>query len=181
MRRSKSPHAFRAPRKGRLRSGPLLRSKACRRFDDFRVFRTFDARRSPMRYLLMIKYNENGTPPPQSLLDAIEKNRLEAKQAGVLVECRGLSPSASGARIRHFGGKLTFTDGPFTETKELVGGYSIYEVRSKQEAIDWAYRFMRIFAEHWPAGEFESEVRQMFETPAASNHGQKGSERCDSW
>jgi len=126
-----------------------------------------------MRYLLMIKYNENGTPPPQSLLDAIEKNRVEVKQAGVLVECRGLSPSASGARIRLSGGKLYFTDGPFTESKELVGGYAVYEVKSKQEATDWAYRFMQLFAEHWPAGECESEIRQMFELPEASNQNTK--------
>jgi hypothetical protein len=118
-----------------------------------------------MRYLMMVKYNENGTPPPQTLLDALAKNRREAKQAGVLVEVGGLFPSALGARVRHSGGRVAVTDGPFTECKELVGGYSVYEVKEKQEAIDWACRFMQLFAEHWPAGECEVEIRQILEAP----------------
>jgi hypothetical protein len=121
----------------------------------------------------MIKYNENGTPPPQTLLDALAKNRQEAAEAGALVDCRGLFPSASGARIRLSSGKLTFTDGPFTESKELVGGYSVYDVPSKQEAIAWANRFMRVFADHWPAGECEAEIRQILEPPEAANSNQK--------
>src|SRR5262249_46937556 len=120
-----------------------------------------------MRYLVMVKYNENAAPPPQTLLDALAKNRQEAKQAGALVEVGGLFPSAVGARVRLSGGRLTVTDGPFTETKELVGGYSVYEVEAKQDAIDWTYRFMRLFAEHWPAGECEAEIRQIFEPPEA--------------
>jgi hypothetical protein len=116
-----------------------------------------------MRYLVMVKYDENGAPPPQSLLDALARNRLEAKQAGALVEVGGLLPSATGARVRVAGGRLTVTDGPFTETKELVGGYSIYNVKSKQEAVDWSYRTMQLFAEHWPEEECEAEVRQIFE------------------
>jgi hypothetical protein len=118
-----------------------------------------------MRYLVLVKYNENETPPPQALLDAIAKNRREAKQAGALVEVGGLFPSASGARVRVSGGRLTVTDGPFTETKELVGGYSVYDVEAKQEAIDWTCRFMQLFAEHWPAGECEAEIRQIFAAP----------------
>jgi hypothetical protein len=118
-----------------------------------------------MRHLVMVKYSENGTPPPQALLDALARNRQEARQAGALVEVGGLFPSALGARIRLTGGGLTLTDGPFTETKELVGGYAVYEVKSKQVAIEWTYRFMRLFAEHWPAGECEAEIRQIFESP----------------
>ena len=118
-----------------------------------------------MRYLVMIKYNENGNPPSQDLLDAIARNRQEAMQAGALVEVGGLYPSAVGARIRLSGGSLAITDGPFAETRELVGGYSVYEVKSRQEAIDWTYRFMRLFEEHWPVGECEAEIRQLFETP----------------
>jgi hypothetical protein len=115
----------------------------------------------------MVKYNENGTPPPQALLDAIAKNRQEARQAGALVEVGGLLPSALGSRIRLTGGALTVTDGPFTETRELVGGYSVYEVKSKQEAIEWTCRFMRLFVEHWPTGECEAEVRQIFDVQQA--------------
>jgi hypothetical protein len=118
-----------------------------------------------MRYLVMVKYSESGTPPSQALLDALAKNRQEATQAGALVEVGGLFPSELGARIRLTGGGLTVTDGPFTETRELVGGYSVYEVKSKQEAIEWTYRFVQVFAEHWPAGECEAEIRQIFEAP----------------
>jgi hypothetical protein len=118
-----------------------------------------------MRFLMMIKYNETETPPPQSLFDALARNRLEAKQAGALVECSGLLPSTDGVRVRLSGGKLIHTDGPFTETREVVGGYSVYEVTAKQEAIDWTHRFMQCFAEHWPAGECEAEIRQVFEAP----------------
>src|SRR5262249_30657812 len=85
----------------------------CRRCaNDFREFQTQSTGRSAMRFLVMVKYNENGTPPPQALLDAIAKNRLEAKQAGVLLEVGGLFPSAVGSRIRLSGGRLTVTDGP---------------------------------------------------------------------
>jgi hypothetical protein len=119
-----------------------------------------------MRYLVMVKYDENGTPPPQALLDALAKNRREAKQAGALLEVGGLHPSGSGARVRVSRGTLTVTDGPFTESKELVGGYSVYEVATKQDAIDWTSRFMRLFAEHWPAGECEAEIREIYEAPA---------------
>ena len=118
-----------------------------------------------MRYLVMVKYNERGTPPPQALLDAIAKNRQEARQAVALVEVGGLFPSELGARIRLTRGGLTVTDGPFTETRELVGGYSVYEVKSKQEAIEWTYRFMLVIAEHWPVAECEAEIRQIFEAP----------------
>jgi hypothetical protein len=126
-----------------------------------------------MRYLVMVKYNENATPPPQALLDALVRNRQEARLAGALVEVGGLLPSASGARVRRAGGRLTVTDGPFTESQELVGGYSVYEVKSKQEAIGWAHRFMQQFAEHRPAGECEAEIRQIFEAPESNVNQQE--------
>jgi hypothetical protein len=116
----------------------------------------------------MVKYNENGTPPSQVCLDAIARNRQEAIQTGALVAVGGLFPSSLGARVRLSGGNLTVTDGPFTEARELVGGYSVYEVEAKQEAIDWTYRFMRLFAEHWPSGDCEAEIRQILEAPEIS-------------
>ncbi len=121
-----------------------------------------------MRFLVMVKYDENAPPPPRALLDALAKNRQEARQAGALVAVGGLLPSAAGARVRVAGGQLTVTDGPFTETRELVGGYSVYEVRSKEEAVEWTCRAMRLFAEHWPAGTCEAEVRPIFDAPAAN-------------
>ena len=77
----------------------------------------------------------------------------------------GFSQANWARRIRLTRGGLTVTDGPFTETRELVGGYSVYEVKSKQEAIEWTYRFMLVIAEHWPVAECEAEIRQIFEAP----------------
>ncbi len=66
------------------------------------------------------------------------------------------------------------TDGPFTETRELVGGYSVYEVKSRQDAIDWTYRFMRLFEVHWPSGECEAEIRQIYEAPEFNRNEVEG-------
>ena len=81
-------------------------------------------------------------------------------QAGVLLGTDGLQASSKGARVRISGDKITVIDGPFSETKELIGGYAILEVRSKQEAIDLTKRFLRVM------GEGESEIRLMHEAPA---------------
>lgn len=71
-----------------------------------------------------------------------------------------------GARIRVSGGKLTQIDGHFTEAKEVVGGYALYDVASKEEAIEWTNRFMQIHLDHWPGYEGEAELRQIMEPPA---------------
>jgi hypothetical protein len=95
-------------------------------------------------------------------MDAIAKLGAEASKAGVLVESGGLLPSAQGARVRLAQGKLNTTDGPFTEAKELIGGYAVYDVKSKQEAIQWTERFMQLHKDHWPGWEGETEIRQIF-------------------
>ena len=118
-----------------------------------------------MRFLTMVKSAENSGPPPKKLMDAIAELGEEATRAGVLIETGGLLPSAMGARVRSSGGKLTVTDGPFTEAKEVVGGYAIYEVKSKEEAVEFTLRFMRLHTEHWPGWEGESEIRQIFGAP----------------
>jgi hypothetical protein len=100
-------------------------------------------------------------------MGAIAKLGEEAMRAGVLVETGGLFPSAMGARVRLSGGNLVVTDGPFTETKELIAGYAVYDVKSKQEAIEWTSCFMRLHKEHWPGWEGESEIRQIFEAPSS--------------
>lgn len=120
-----------------------------------------------MRFLTLVKYDENGTPPPQAFLDALEQFRRTAKAAGAMVDCVGLQPSSTGSRLRIARGKVSATDGPFVETKELIGGFAVYEVRSKQEAIGWISRFLAL-QEHWPQWECEVEIRQiMGETDAA--------------
>ena len=81
----------------------------------------------------------------------------EMTKAGVLLSTEGCQPSAKGARVRLSGGKVTVTDGPFTETKELVAGFAMIQVKSKDEAIEWTRRFLRV------AGDGESEIRQLNE------------------
>jgi hypothetical protein len=94
---------------------------------------------------------------------AIAKLGEEGAKAGVLVETGGLLPSAMGARVRLSGGKLSVTDGPFTEAKEVIGGYAVYQLKSKQEAIEWTSRFMQLHKDHWKGWEGESEIRQIFD------------------
>jgi hypothetical protein len=113
--------------------------------------------------MILVKSTETSSPPPQSLMDAIAKLGEEAGRAGVLVETGGLFPSAMGARVRLAGGRLKTVDGPFTEAKEVVGGYAVYNVKSKEEALRWTTKFMELHEEHWKGWEGESEVRQMFE------------------
>ena len=115
-----------------------------------------------MKFMTMVKSSEHSGPPPQELMAAIAKLGEEAAKAGVLVVTGGLYPSAMGARVRLAGRKLTVTDGPFTEAKELIGGYAVYEVPSKKEAIEWTLRFMEVHKQHWPDWEGETEIRQIF-------------------
>jgi hypothetical protein len=87
-----------------------------------------------MRFMNLIKSTENAGSPPKALLDAIAKFGQEAIGTGWIVSAGGLFPSAMGARVHLSTGKLTISDGPFTESKELIGAYAIYKVASKQEA-----------------------------------------------
>ena len=119
-----------------------------------------------MRFLNMIKGPENVGPPPNALMVAIAKLGEEAMKAGVLIETGGLFPSAMGARVRLSGGKLVVTDGPFAEAKEVIGGYAVFQVKTKQEAIGWASRFMQLHKDHWPGWEGEAEIRQIFDRPS---------------
>jgi hypothetical protein len=74
----------------------------------------------------------------------------------------GLGPTSQGARVRLAGGRVTVTDGPFAETKEVIGGYAQFELKSKEEAIQSAVRFMELHKKHWPGWQGETEIRQMF-------------------
>src|SRR5262245_22941315 len=115
-----------------------------------------------MRFMTMVKSAENAGPPPPALMEAIMKLGQEAMQKGAMIETGGLLPTALGARVRLAGGQLTVTDGPFTEAKEVIGGYAVYEVKSKAEAIEWTTRFMDLHKQHWPGWQGESEIRQVF-------------------
>jgi len=120
-----------------------------------------------MRFMMMVKADkdyEAGLPPSPELMAAIGKLTEEEIKSGVLLSNGGLLPSSQGARIRVEGGKLTVTDGPFAETKELIGGYAIIEAKSKKEAIELGSNFMKIHADILgPSYEGECEVRQMFD------------------
>jgi hypothetical protein len=116
-----------------------------------------------MRFMTLIKSVENGTfgPPPPQLFQAISTLGAEAAKAGVLVETAGLLPTSAGARVRLESGRIAAIEGPFGSGREVVGGYAIFNVASKQEAIEWARRFMEIHREHWQGWEGETEVRQL--------------------
>jgi len=114
-----------------------------------------------MKFMTIVKGPENAGPPPQKLMEGIMQLGTEAASAGVFVTMGGLLPSAQSSRLRIAKGKLSITDGPFTETKEIVGGFAIYETKTKEEAVEWARRFMELHREHWPGWEGETEVRPM--------------------
>ena len=115
-----------------------------------------------MRFMMIVKSAERSGPPPQQLMDAIGKLAEEAVKAGTMVASGGLAPTAQGKRVRLSHGKVTVIDGPFTEAKEIIGGYAVFELKSKEEAIESAVRFMELHKEHWPGWEGETEVRQVF-------------------
>ena len=113
-----------------------------------------------MRFMIIRKADkqtEAGVMPSQELLTAMTKYNEEMAKAGVLLQGEGLQASSKGARVKFSGGRPTVTDGPFTETKELIAGFTMIQVRSKAEAIEWVKR--------WPKedGDPELEIRQLFE------------------
>jgi hypothetical protein len=126
-----------------------------------------------MKFMTLVKSAEGSGPPPQGLMAGIAKLGEEAAKAGVLVETGGLMPSVAGAKVRLSKGKLTVTDGPFTEAKEVIGGYAVYDVSSKEEAIEWTKRFMELHRKHWPGWEGETELRQVFDGPPGPGAGKR--------
>ena len=116
-----------------------------------------------MRFMLIVKANkdsEAGKMPSEELLSAMGKYNEELLKAGVLLDLAGLQPSSKGSRIRFSGGKRTVVDGPFTESKELIAGYWIIQVKSREEALEWAKRAPNPYGE---GQEGEIEVRQFLE------------------
>lgn len=118
-----------------------------------------------MTFMLMTKPGPEPVPPPSpELMAAMAKFTEEMRASGVLVSTGGLYPSAKGARLRLAGGKITITDGPFTETKEMIGGYAVVKVKSKEEALEISRQFMQIHADVLGSSyELDAEARQMYE------------------
>ena len=116
-----------------------------------------------MRFMIIVKAtgaSEAGVMPEEALIGQMATYHEELAKAGVLLDASGLQPSAKGWRVRYSGGKRSVSDGPFAETKELIAGYTIIQLRSREEALAWTKRFPN------PAGEgkeAEIEVRQLFE------------------
>lgn len=115
-----------------------------------------------MKFMMLVKSAENSGRPPQELMDAIGKLGAEAVKNGTMIESGGLAPTAASTRVRVSRGQLTTTDGPFTESKEVIGGFALFNLKSKKEAIDAAVVFMDLHKRHWPGWEGETEVRQIF-------------------
>jgi hypothetical protein len=116
-----------------------------------------------MRFMMIVKANQDseaGKMPSKELLAAMGKYNEELMKAGVLLDATGLHPSSKGARIKFHGWKRVVTDGPFSETKELIAGYWIIQAKSLQEAIEWAKRAPD---PHGEGQEGEIEIRQLFE------------------
>jgi hypothetical protein len=114
-----------------------------------------------MRYLILLTAAQSPGNPPPELMDAIMKLGAEATNAGALLDTAGLAPSAAGARVQLAGGQLSVTDGPFAEAKEVIS-YALYQVRSKEEAVEWASRFLKLHRDLWPGWEGTADVLQVF-------------------
>jgi hypothetical protein len=121
-----------------------------------------------MRYLMLIMHADDvrHATPPQSLMDAMETFVGDGLKSGLVVDTNGLQPPARGKRIRSARGKLTVTDGPFTESKEIVGGYVMVEAKTEKQALDLATEFMELHRLHWPEFECACEIRPVEEAPA---------------
>jgi len=115
-----------------------------------------------MRFMIIVKATketEAGVLPEETLIADMATYHEQLAKAGVLLDASGLQPSSKGARIKYSGGKRTVTDGPVTEAKELIAGYTLIQVKSREEAMEWAKRFPS------PMGDKdgEIEIRQLFE------------------
>jgi hypothetical protein len=133
-----------------------------------------------MKVMLIVKANpdtEAGVMPGEELIAAMARYNEELVRAGVLLDAAGLTPSVRGARVHFSGGKVTTVDGPFTEARELIAGYWLIEVKSREEAIEWARRAP---APHGPDTDTHIEVRPLFgmeefgESPAVEHHRRVG-------
>ncbi|MGA8309394.1 MAG: YciI family protein [Terriglobales bacterium] len=116
-----------------------------------------------MRFMIVVKATkdtEAGKMPEEKMIATMATYHEELVKAGVLLDASGLQPTAKGWRIKYSGGKRTVIDGPFTEAKELVAGYTLIQVKSREEALEWTKRFPNPVGEGAPA---EIEVRQLFE------------------
>lgn len=118
-----------------------------------------------MRFLSMIRIDENsGLQPSEQLMSDMGKLLEEATRAGVMLDTAGLRPTAEGVRVRLDHGKISVVDGPFAESKEVIGGYALMETKSMEEAIHWTTRFLKVHGDEWG---ITCEVRQLETHPSS--------------
>jgi hypothetical protein len=115
-----------------------------------------------MRFFTYIECDPALGPPPAELFEAIEAFSAEVSGLGVVVDRGGLTPVDVSAHIRVADGALSVQDGPFAEAKEVIGGYAMYDVRSREEAVEYSRRFMQLHADSWPGFEGTAVVREVF-------------------
>ena len=115
-----------------------------------------------MKYMMIVKSRERSGPPPAAFMEAMNKLTEQAAKAGNMLGGGGLTPSAEGALVKLANGKVSVIDGPFTEAKEIIGGYAQFELSSREEAVQSAVTFMELHKQHWPGWEGETEVRRMY-------------------
>jgi hypothetical protein len=114
-----------------------------------------------MRFMMFVKHGESEGVPPKSLMDAMTKLVEDETKAGRLIDTGGFLPTSKGASVRLRGGKITVTDGPYAEGREVIGGYAQFELESTDVAIKAAVDFMELHKTHWPGWNGETEVRQI--------------------
>jgi hypothetical protein len=115
-----------------------------------------------MRFMFLVKSREAMGPPPPALMEAITKSAEEATRAGELITTGGLALPAASTRVAVRDGKLITSDGPFTETKDVVGGFAIFELKSREEALERVTAFMDLHRKFWPGWQGETEIREIF-------------------
>ena len=125
-----------------------------------------------MRYMMFIKHTQDygKVQPPAGLYEDMGKFIEETTKSGNFVGGAGLQPTSAGTRVRLNDGKITVVDGPFTESKEIVGGYAIIDAKSRDEALALARRFMELHLKHWPTFEGECEMRPFEEEVQPPTH-----------
>jgi hypothetical protein len=115
-----------------------------------------------MRFMMLVKSKENAGPPPRELMEAMAELAKEAITTGAMLHTGGLAPTAMSTRVRLSEGQVRTIDGPFAETKEVVGGFAIFNLNSKEEAVQSTVHFMELHRKFWPGWEGETEIRQIF-------------------
>ncbi|WP_329335737.1 YciI family protein [Streptomyces sp. NBC_00663] len=115
------------------------------------------------RFLSLVQIDESNAPaegPSSELMERMGALIEEITKAGVMLDTAGLTPSSQGTRVHWEGGKISVTDGPFTEAKEVVGGYALMQCKDKAEALEWTKRFLQVHEEYWTV---TCEVREIAE------------------